>query len=113
MEQGFPYYPTHYFRRQVAYWLVENRQKVMLTQKTYLQQAYGIRDPNAIFLGPYSYKEYCCHVLDKRFWGDSLVLYVIIEEYWVQHTAPLRKADIGLVYNASCHYTAASRLLST
>ena len=53
-QQGFPYYPTHYFRHQVANWLVENRQKVMLTQKTYLQQAYGIRDLNAIFPGPYS-----------------------------------------------------------
>ena len=126
-EQGFPYYPNRYFRCQVANWLVENRQKVMLTQEAYLQQAYGIPDPNATFPGPYSYKEYCRHVLDKRFWGDALVLYAIssmwalkitiinsktLEEYWVQHTAPLRKADIGLVYNASCHYTAVGRLSS-
>ena len=72
-EQGFPYYPNRYFHHQVANWLVENRQKVMLTQKAYLQQAYGIRDPNATFPGPYSYKEYCHHVLNKRFWGYALV----------------------------------------
>ena len=126
-EQGFPYYPNRYFHCQVANWLVENQQKAMLTQKAYLQQAYGIQDPNASFPGPYSYKEYCHHVLDRRFWGDAVVLYAIsstwalkitkvnsktLEEYWVQHTALLRKADIGLVYNASCHYTAAGRLSS-
>ena len=127
-EQGFPYYPNRYFRRQVANWLVENRQKVMLTQKAYLQQAYGIQDLNATFPGPNSYKEYCRHVLDKKFWGDALVLYAIssmwalkitvinsktLEEYRVRHTALLRKANIGLVYNVSCHYTAAGRLSST
>ena len=116
---------SHYFCHQVANWLVENRQRVMLTKKAYLQQTYGIQDPNATFPGPYSYKEYCCNVLDRRFWGDALILYAIscmsafkitvvnsktLEEYWVQHTAPLKKADIGLVYNASCHYTAAGRL---
>ena len=76
-EQGFPYYPNHYLHHQVANWLVENRKKVMLTQKAYLQQAYGIQDPNATFPGPYSYKEYCHNVLDRRFWGDALVLYAI------------------------------------
>ena len=126
-EQGFPY-PNRYFRCQVANWLVENRQKVMLTQKAYLQQAYGIQDLNATFPGPYSYKEYCRHVLDKRFWSNALVLYAIsnmwalkitvinsktLEEYRVRHTAPLGKADIGLVYNTSCHYTAAGSLSST
>ena len=127
-EKEFSYYPHRYFHRQVANWLVENRQKVMLTQKAYLQEAYGIKDPNATFPGAYSFKEYCHHVLGRRFWGDALVLYAIssmwalkitvvnsktLEEYQVQHTAPLRKADIRLVYNASCYYTAAGRLSST
>ena len=127
-EQEFPYYPNRYFCCQVANWLVENRQKVMLTQKAYLQQPYGIQDPNATFPGPYSYKEYCRHVQDRRFWGDALVLYAIssmwalkitvvnsktLEEYQVRHIAPLRKVNIRLVYNAFCHYTAAGRLSST
>ena len=124
-EKEFPYYPNHYFHHQVANWLVENRQKVTLTQKVYFQQMYGIQDPNATFPGPYSYKEYCHNIPDRRFWGDALILYAIsclwalkitilnsktLEEYRVQHTAPLMKADIGLVYNASCHYTATGRL---
>ena len=49
-DKKFPYYPTHYFYCQAANWLVENRQKVMLTKKTYLQQTYGIKDPNTTFL---------------------------------------------------------------
>ena len=124
-EKEFPYYPDRYFHRQVANWLVESRQKVLLTQKAYLQQTYGIQDLNATFPGPYSYKEYCRNILDRRFWGDALILYAIscmwalkitvlnskiLEEYQVRHTAPLMKANIGLVYNASCHYTAAGRL---
>ena len=99
----------------------------MLTKKAYLQQTYSVQDPNATFPGPYSYKEYCHNVLDRRFWGDALILYAIscmwalkiivvnsktLEEYWVKHTAPLKKADIGLVYNASCHYIATGRLSS-
>ena len=35
-EKEFPYYPNCYFCHQVANWLVENRQKVMLTKKAYL-----------------------------------------------------------------------------
>ena len=76
-EKEFPYYPNRYFHRQVTNWLVESRQKVMLTQKTYLQQMYGIQDPNVTFPGPYSYKEYCRNILGRRFWGDALILYAI------------------------------------
>ena len=127
-EKEFSYYPNHYFHHQVANWLEENRQKVMLTKKAYLQQTYGIQDPNATFPGPYSYKEYYRNVLDRRFWGDALILYAIscmwalkitivnsktLEEYQVRCTAPLKKAGIGLVYNASCHYTATGRLSGT
>ena len=126
-DKKFPYYPNHYFRWQVENWLVENRQKVMLTKKAYLQQTYGVEDPNATFSGPFSYKEYYHHVLDKRFWGDALILYAIscmwalkitvinsktLEEYRVRHNAPPRRADVSVVFNASCHYTAAGRLSS-
>ena len=99
----------------------------MLTKKAYLQQMYGVEEPNATFSGPFSYKEYCHHVLDRRFWGDALILYAIscmwalkitvinsktLEEYRERHNAPLRRADISVVFNASCHYTAAGRLSS-
>ena len=126
-DKEFLYYPNHYFCRQVANWLIENRQKVMLTKKAHLQQMYGVEDPNATFSGPFSYKEYCRHILDRRFWGDALILYAIscmwalkitvvnsktLEEYRIRHNAPLRRADISVVFNASCHYTAAGRLSS-
>ena len=122
-DKEFPYYPNRYFCWQVANWLIENRQKLMLTKKAYLQQTYGVEDPNVTFLGPFSYKEYCCHVLDRRFWGDALIPYAIscmwalkitvinsktLEEYRV----PLRRADVSVVFNASCHYMAAGRLSS-
>ena len=127
-DKKFLYYPNCYFRRQVANWLVENRHKVMLTKKAYLQQTYGVEDPNATFSGPFSYKDYCRHILDRRFWGDALILYAIsciwalkitivnsktLEEYRVWHNAPVRRADVSVVFNASCHYTAAGRLSST
>ena len=95
----FPYYPNHYFC-----W-----QKVMLTKKAYLQQMYGVEDPNATFSGHFPYKDYCCHILDRRFWGDALILYAIscmwalkitvvnsktLEEYRVRHNVPGPSAHI-------------------
>ena len=46
-EKEFPYYPTRYFRRQVANWLVNNRQRVLLHKEGYLRQTYGLPDENA------------------------------------------------------------------
>ena len=100
----------------------------MLTKKAYLQQTYGVEDPNVSFLDSFLYKDYCRHILDRRFWGDALILYAIscmwalkitivnsktLKEYRVRHNAPLRKADISVVFNASSHYTAAGKLSST
>ena len=126
-DKEFPYYPNGYFCRQVVNWLVQNRQKVMLTKKAYLQQMHGVEDPNATFSGPFSYKDYYHHILDRRFWGDALILYAIscmwalkitvinsktLEEYRIRHNAPLRRANVSVVFNTSCHYTAAGRLSS-
>ena len=122
-EKMFPYYPTRYFRCQVADWLVTHRQKVMLVNVDYLMQAYGVRDEDAQFPGPFSYRDYCKNVLDKRFWEDALILYTVscmwavkitvvnktLQQYKVRHTAGLRDADIALVYNSSSHYTAAGK----
>ena len=77
---------------------------------------------------PFPYKDYCRHVLDRRFWSDTLILYAIsfmwalkitivnsktLEEYRVWHNAPLRRADVSVVFNTSCHYMADGRLSST
>ena len=124
-DRQFPYFPTRYFHRQVADWLVTNRQKIML-KGDYIRETYGIRDDDAQFLGPLTYKEHCRNVLNKRFWGDALILYAIscmwavkisvvnsktLQQYKVRHTAGLQDADIGLVYNSSSHYTAAGKNL--
>ena len=94
---------------------MSNQQKVMLTKKDYLRQAYGVRVEEAQFPGPFSYKQYCRNVLDKKFWGDALILYAIscmwvlkitivnsrtLQQYKVRHAAGLRDADIALVYNS-------------
>ena len=123
-ERQFPYFLTRYFRRQVANCLVANRQKVMLVKGDYIRQVYGIRDEDVQFPGPFSYWEYCRNVLDKRFWGDALILYAVfcmwavkitvvnsrtVQQYRVRHTAGLQNADIALVYNSSSHYTATGK----
>ena len=101
-----------YFKRQVADWLVTNRQKVMLVKGDYLRQAYGVRDAGVQFPGPFSYRDYCKNVLDKRFGGDALILYTVscmwavkitvvnsktLQQYKVRHTAGLQDVDIDKV----------------
>ena len=123
-KKQFPYFLMRYFRCQVANWLVANRQKVMLVKGNYIRQAYGIRDEDVQFPGPFSYREYCRNILDKRFWGDALILYTVscmwavkitvvnsrtLQQYKVRHAASLQNVDIALVYNSSLHYTAASK----
>ena len=55
-EKDFPYYPTRYFRRQVANCLVNNRQRVLLHKESYLRQTYSLPDEDAQFPTPFSYK---------------------------------------------------------
>ena len=121
-ERDFPYYPTQYFRRQVANWLVNNRQRVLLHKESYLRQTYGIPDEDAQFPTPFSYKQCCRNVLDRHFWGDAVILYAVscmwvlklmvinsqtLQQYRVRHAAGLKDVDIALVFNASCHYMVA------
>ena len=122
--KDFPYYPTRYMRRQVPNWLVCNRQRVILHKGPYLRETYGLPDPDTRFPQPFSYKQYCRNVLDRHFWGDAIILYAIsclwslkitvvnsqmLQQYRVRHSAPLKNADLGLVFNSSSHYTAAGR----
>ena len=122
--RNHPYYPTRYMRWQVADWLVSNRQRVMMHKGPYLRETYGLVDPTATFPQPFSYKQYCRQVLDKRFWGDAVILYAIsclwalkitvlnsqtLQEYRIRHGVAMRHVDISLVFNGSCHYTAAGK----
>ena len=109
-EKQFPYFPTRYFRRQVANWLVANRQKVMLVK--------------GISQGPFPTKNTAGMCWTRGFGGDALILYAVscmwavkitvvnsrtLQQYRVRHAASLRNADIALVYNSSSHYTAAGK----
>ena len=66
-EKGFLYYLMHYFMQQVANWLVNNRQRVMLNKESYLRQNYGLLDEDTQFPMPFSFKQYCRNVLDHQF----------------------------------------------
>ena len=122
--KDFPYYLTRYMRCQVANWLVCNHQRVILHKGPYLRETYGLPDPDTRFPQPFSYKQYCRNVLDRHFWGDAVILYAIsclwslkitvvnsqmLQQYRVRHSAPLKNAHLGLVFNSSSHYTAAGR----
>ena len=119
---GDPFYPTHYFRCQVVVWMVQNRQQVLYNKREALEANYGIEEESATFKGPLTFKSYCQLLLDKRFWGDEVVLYAISamwnlritafnsktdEEYQVHHNAVMDLADINMVYNVGNHYSAA------
>ena len=115
-EGNFPDYPMRYFRRQVANWLVNNRQRVLLHKEGYLRQTYSLQDEEAPFPTPFSYKQYCKNVLDHHFWGDAVVLYAVscmwavkitvvnsqtLQQYKIRHTVGLKDTNIALVFNAS------------
>ena len=118
------FYPTRYFHRQVVVWLVQNCQRVWYNKHVALEAKYGIEEETPMFKGPLTYKSYCRHLLDKRFWGDEVVLYAVSamwnlritvfnsktdEEYRVRQNMVMDHADINTVYNAWTHYFAAGR----
>ena len=113
-----PFYPTHYFRCQVMVWMVQNRQWVLYNKHEALEANYGIEEESATFKGPLTFKSYCQHLLDKRFWGDEVVLYAISTMWNLRiivfnsktnedHNAVMDLADINMVYNVGNHYSAA------
>ena len=72
-----PFYPTQYFQRQVVVWLVQNHQRVWYNKHAALEANYGLDEETPTFKGPLTYKSYCRHLLDKKFWGDEVVLYMV------------------------------------
>ena len=75
--QDDPFYLTHYFRRQVVVWLVHNCQRVWYNKHVVLEANYSQDEGTPTFKGPLTYKSYCRHLLDRRFWGSEIVLYVV------------------------------------
>ena len=121
-EHQLPYYPNWYFRRQIINWMIKNCQKVHKYMGSALKASYGILDPTASHGGPFSYKAYLTKLMDRSFWGDEVVLWSVsmmwglkimvvnlksLQEYHVHHDVAMQHVDVGLVYNASTHYTTA------
>ena len=78
------------------------------------------------YKGPLTYKSYCRALLNKKFWGDEVVLYTVScmwnllitvfnsrtdQEYWIRHGAIMDRADVNLVLNGGMHYGATGRWL--
>ena len=121
--QDDPFYPMHYFRRQVVVWLVHNCQRVWYNKHAVLETNYGQDEETPTFKGPLTYKSYCKHLLD-RFWGDEVVLYMVStmwnlrvtvfnsktdKEYRVRHNAVMDHTNVNVAFNAGTHYSAAGR----
>lgn len=94
----------------------------MLEKGDYLCHTYGVPNLDAQFPSPYSYKEYCWLVLNCQFGGGVVTLYVVscmwalkitvinskaLQQYRVQHHAPLKGVNTAIVFNVSCHFIAA------
>ena len=102
--------------------MVDNHQRVLKHMGQAIKAAYGIEDPLATHGGPFSYATYLRKLLEKRFWGDEIVLWSIsmmwqlkitvsnsksLQEYRIWHDCSLRHVDVALVYNSHTHYSAA------
>ena len=105
--------------------MVQNCQRVWYNKHATLESNYGLDEETPTFRGPLTYKSYCRHLLDKKFWGDEVVLYAVSamwnlrttvfnsktdEEYWVGHNAVMDHTDVNVIFNAGMHYSTAGRL---
>ena len=121
-----PYYPTRYFRWQVVVWLVQNRQRVWFNEHVALEANYGFEETTPSYEGPLSYKSYCRALLNKKFWGDEVVLYAVScmwglqitifnswtgQEYRIRHRVAMDQADVNLVLNGGTHYSVVGKWL--
>ena len=123
----YPFYPCQYFRHEVVAWIVKHQQLVYQNKFTSLMLNYGLDEETAQYKGPLSFKNYLRHLLQREFWGDEVVLYAIscmwglkisvlnsrtLQEYCICHDVPFTDADMCVVYNARCHYSAQVHLVT-
>ena len=122
-ECNLPYLPNHYFWHQVVNWMAKNCQKVMKYMGLALRASYWVPNPNASHGSLFSYKTYLSKLLDSKFWGDEVVVWSILmmcglkitvinsktlQKYRFHHDVVLWHVNVGLVYNSSTLYSAAS-----
>ena len=120
-----PYFPVRYLRRSIVAYILNHRRYFLVKKKWSLGSSYGVeREDIHGYQTPFSFKDYCLYLLDKRSWGDDVVLTAFsrmhglritvinaprLEEYRVRHDVPLHQADMVLVYNGRSHYSAAGK----
>ena len=115
--------------------MVHHRQLVMKCKFWSLSSHYGVQveeDPEVQqsrgWAPPLSYRQYLHLMLQRDFWGDEVVLFVMscmwsvritvlnlktLQEYRIRHDRHMEEADIVIVYNGANHFTAAGKGQST
>ena len=91
-----------------------------------LEANYGFEETTPSYEGPLSYKSYCRALLNKKFWGDEIILYAVScmwdlqitifnsqtgQEYHIHHSVVMDQADVNLVLNGGTHYSVAGKWL--
>ena len=102
-QQDHPYSPMRYFRQQVVVCLMQNRQHVWFNKHIALEANYGLEEQMLTFRGPLTYKSYCHHLLQKSFWGDEIVLYLVSAMWGVCISIKLKYRP-GIPHSSQCHY---------
>ena len=105
-------------------WLVQNQQRVWFNEHVALEANYGFEETTPSFRGPLMYKSYCRALLNKKFWGDEVILYAVScmwnlqitvfnsctdQEYHICHNAIMDQADVNLILNGGTHYSAGGK----
>ena len=79
--QEATYFPSHYFRGRVVYYMVSHWELIYANKYQALMLLYGVEeereDPTRGWNPPLSFKQYLCLLLQRDFWGDEVILYVV------------------------------------
>ena len=117
-----PYFPNHYFQRQVINYMINHRCLIYHNKYEALMSLYGVEemDPSRDWNLPLSFKQYLRCLLKRSFWGDEIVLYVVscmwkpkitvlntktLQEYRIHHNRVLDHADAVLTFSNN-HFNA-------
>ena len=117
-----PYFPNHYFWRQVINYMINHRCLIYHNKYEALMSLYGVKemDPSRDWNLPLSFKQYLRCLLKRSFWGDKIVLYVVscmwklkitvlntktLQEYRIHHDRVLDHADAVLTFSNN-HFNA-------
>ena len=117
-----PYFPNHYFQRQIIKYMINHRHLIYHNKYEALMSLYGVEemDPSRDWNLPLSFKQYLRCLLKRSFWGDKVILYVVscmwkfkitilntktLQEYRIHHDRVLDHADAVLTFSNN-HFNA-------